>query len=37
MAEIILKGRTVPLLYTTYEMKLIQEEIAPIGKFQYIV
>lgn len=37
MAEITLKGRTIPLLYTVYEMKQIQEEIAPLGKFQYII
>lgn len=37
MTEIILKGRTIPLLYTTYEMLKIQEEIAPIGKFQYML
>jgi len=29
---ITLKGREIPLLYTTYEMKTIQEEIAPIGR-----
>lgn len=32
MATINLKGREVPLLYTTWEMKQIQEEIAPLGK-----
>jgi hypothetical protein len=32
MASIKLKGREIPLLYTTYEMKQIQEEIAPIGR-----
>ena len=32
MITITLKGRTIPLLYTTYEMKTIQEEIAPIGE-----
>lgn len=37
MAEIILKGRTVPLLYTVYEMKLIQEEIAPINRAMQII
>lgn len=30
MASITLKGREIPLLYTTYEMKAIQEEIAPL-------
>ena len=34
---ITLKGRKIPLLYTTYEMKVIQEEIAPLHEFQYIV
>ena len=37
MAKITLKGREIPLLYTVYEMKQIQEEIAPLGKFQYII
>ena len=32
MITIMLKGREVPLLYTSYEMKTVQEEIAPIGK-----
>ena len=32
MANITLKGREVPLLYTTYEMKTIQEEIAPLSR-----
>ena len=32
MASITLKGREIPLLYTTYEMKTIQEEIAPLGR-----
>ena len=31
MAEITLRGRRIPLVYTTWEMKQIQEEIAPIG------
>ena len=31
MASITLKGRTIPLMYTTWEMKLIQEEIAPLA------
>ena len=37
MAEIILKGREIPLLYTVYEMKTIQEEIAPLGELQYTI
>jgi hypothetical protein len=37
MTSITLKGREVPLLYTTYEMKTIQEEIAPIGQALKIV
>lgn len=32
MATITLKGREIPLLYTVYEMKTIQEEIAPLSK-----
>ena len=35
MTMITLKGREVPLLYTVYEMKLIQEEICPIEDFSY--
>ena len=31
MVTITLKGREIPLLYTTWEMKQIQDEIAPIG------
>lgn len=31
MATINLKGREIPLLYTTWEMKEIQEDIAPIS------
>lgn len=37
MAEITLRGRTIPLVYTTFEMKQIQEEIAPLDKFAYMV
>jgi hypothetical protein len=32
MASITLKGREIPLLYTTLEMKTIQENIAPISE-----
>lgn len=32
MTTITLKGRYIPLLYTTWEMKEIQEEIAPISR-----
>lgn len=32
MASITLKGREIPLIYTTYEMKTIQEEIAPLNR-----
>ena len=32
MASVTLKGREIPLLYTTYEMKTIQEEIAPLSR-----
>lgn len=37
MTSITLKGREIPLLYTTYEMKLVQEEIAPISRAITIV
>ena len=37
MKSITLKGREVPLLYTTYEMKQIQEEIGPLGKVPYLI
>jgi len=32
MASITLKGREIPLLYTTWEMKQVQEEIAQISR-----
>lgn len=32
MVSINLKGREIPLEYSTYEMKIIQEAIAPIGE-----
>ena len=32
MVTINLKGRTVPLLYTTWEMKQIQEELGPLNR-----
>ena len=35
MAEINLRGRRIPLLYTVYEMKLIQEQIVPLGEIYY--
>ena len=37
MASIKLKQREIPLLYTVYEMKQVQEEIAPLADFQYII
>lgn len=30
MAAITLKGRVIPLLYTTYEMKEVQEKVGPL-------
>lgn len=33
MASITLKGREIPLIYTVYEMKQIQEKIAPMNEF----
>ena len=32
MITITLKGRKIPLIYTTWEMKQIQEEIGPLSK-----
>jgi len=37
MEKFTLKGREIPLLYTVYEMKTAQEEIAPLGELQYIL
>ena len=37
MTTITLKGREIPLLYTVYEMKTIQEEICPLGDFSYAI
>ena len=35
MVTITLKGREIPLLYTVYEMKVIQEEIGPLDTVLY--
>ena len=32
MAAITLRGREIPLIYTVYEMKTIQEQIGPLGE-----
>ena len=37
MVTITLKGREIPLLYTTFEMKEMQEEIAPLGLLNYAI
>ena len=37
MAAIELKGRSIPLIYTVYEMKLIQEEICPLGRLSDVI
>ena len=37
MKTIILKGREIPLLYTVYEMKTIQEDVCPLGELFYRV
>ena len=37
MASIHLKGREIPLIFTTWEMKQIQEEIAPMSRAISIV
>ena len=35
MASITLKGREIPLLYTTYEMKMFQEQFGALSDFDY--
>ena len=37
MVSITLRGREIPLVYTVYEMKLLQEEVAPLGDLMYIL
>ena len=37
MASITLKEREIPLLYTTYELKALQEEIAPFSRMVNII
>ena len=37
MASITLKGREIPLLYTTYELKALQEEIAPFSRMINVI
>ena len=37
MATITLKGREIPLLYTVYEMKTIQEEVCRLGDLRYAI
>lgn len=37
MATITLKGREIPLLYTVYEMKEIQEQVCRLGDLQYVI
>ena len=37
MAKITLKGREIPLTYTVYEMKAVQEDICPLGDLQYVL
>lgn len=37
MATITMNGREIPLLYTSYEMKVIQEEVAPLGKIMDLI
>lgn len=37
MASITLKGREIPLIYTVYEMKQIQEKIAPMNEFVQLI
>ena len=35
MSSITLKGREIPLLYTTYEMKELQEQFGSLSEFDY--
>lgn len=37
MVTITLKGREIPLLYTVYEMKAIQEQVCRLGDMQYAI
>lgn len=37
MASITLKGREIPLLYTTFELKALQEEIAPFSRMINVI
>ena len=37
MTTITLKGREIPLTYTVYEMKAVQEDICPLGDLQYVL
>lgn len=37
MAAMELKGRRIPLIYTVYEMKMIQEEICPLGRLSDVI
>ncbi len=37
MTTITLKGREIPLLYTVYEMKQIQEDMGPLGDLYYMI
>lgn len=37
MGSITLKGREIPLIYTVFEMKQIQEEIGPLGDMEHIL
>ena len=37
MTKITLREREIPLIYTVLEMKEIQEEISPLGDFQYVI
>ena len=37
MVKITLKGREIPLIYTTYELKALQEEIAPFSRMINVI
>ena len=37
MTTINLRGREIPLIYTVFEMRALQEEIAPLGDLMYLI
>ena len=37
MTTINLRGREIPLIYTVFEMRALQKEIAPLGDLMYLI